>query len=232
MNIIAVIPARAGSKRLPGKNIKKLGGKPLIAWSIQVALNSKCFERVIVSTEDSQIASIAKQFGAEVPRLRSKNNATDEAKAEDVALEVLENIYKDTGKNPEAISWLQPTSPFRTIKSIQNAVALYKETRMSVISVSPAKTHPYWCKTISDEGNLEPYIESTPHICRKQDLPLAYELNGSIYLASAKTLIESQSFYSIPSKAIIIDNEEESLDIDTQVDWLVAESIIKKGKNK
>ena len=113
MKIIAVIPARAGSKRLPGKNIKQLGPWPLLAWSIRSALASKAFDRVIVSTEDSKIAEIAREYGADVPHLRSPHLATDKARAEDVLIETLDWAQQGESPLPDGVMLLQPTSPFR-----------------------------------------------------------------------------------------------------------------------
>ncbi len=230
MKIIAVIPARAGSKRLPGKNIKKLGPWPLLAWSIKIALASKAFDRVIVSTEDASIADVARDHGAEIPRMRSTHLATDEASAEDVLVEVLDWVQQDGASFPDGVMLLQPTSPFRGSDSILKSIALFKEYGESVVSVSPTKIHPFWCKTVSPDGELLPFIEDAPHIRRTQDLPPAYQVNGLIYLVKPETLINGKTLYSEHTRALIVDNLFETVDIDTPLDWIIAESILKNHK--
>jgi len=232
MKIIAVIPARAGSKRLPGKNIKKLGPWPLLAWSIKGALIIKAFDRVIVSTEDPAIAETAKDHGAEIPHLRSAHLATDQAHVEDVLVEVLDWVKQDEGSLPDGVMLLQPTSPFRRKQSILKSITLFKEHGESVVSVSPTKIHPYWCKTVSPDGELLPFTEDTPDIRRTQDLPPVYQLNGMIYLAKSDTLIQGKTLYSDHTRALIADDPFETVDIDTQLDWLTAETIWKNQKDQ
>lgn len=232
MKISAVIPARAGSNRLPGKNIKKLGPWPLLAWSIKGALNSQAFDRVIVSTEDPAIAETAKDHGAEVRRLRSAHLATDEARIEDVLIEVLDWIKQDGDPFPDGVMLLQPTSPFRRKESILKSISLFKEHGESVVSVSPTKMHPYWCKTVSLDGELLPFRESAPDIRRTQDLPPVYQINGMIYLAKPETLTKGKTLYSEHTRALIIDEPFETVDIDTPLDWLIAETIWKDQKDR
>lgn len=231
MKIIAVIPARAGSKRVPGKNTKKLGPWPLLAWSIRIALASKALERVIVSTEDASIADVARDHGADVPHLRSPHLATDKARAEDVLIEALDWIKQD-GASSDGVMLLQPTSPFRRKDSIHKAIILFKEHGESVVSVSPSKIHPFWCKTVSPEGELIPFTKDAPDIRRTQDLPPVYQINGLIYLAKPETLIEGETLYSKHTRALIVDNPLETVDIDTPLDWLIAETIWNDQKDK
>jgi len=231
---MAIIPARAGSKRLPGKNLKPLGGVPLIAWSIRVALAAGCFSRVIVSTDDRTIEAVAKQFGAEVPWLRPPALATDKAAMIDVVLEILEKLERDQTSLPDRIMLLQPTSPFRSIESIHRAAALFQEAKEeSVVSVNMASTHPYWCRSVDDNGELKPFLPDVDAPVYAQALPPVYELNGLIYLASVQTLQTDKSFYSPHTRALIIQDEEEGIDIDTELDWRVANAILDKrlGKN-
>jgi CMP-N,N'-diacetyllegionaminic acid synthase len=160
-------------------------------------------------------------MGAEVPFLRSKKYATDEANIVDAVIEVLE-FYEREGVFFQAVLLLQPTSPFRTKESIREAVSLYKNSQFeSVVSVNRARTHPYWCKKI-EHGVLVPFNQSYDGVkLRSQDLPEVYELNGSIYLASVSTLKATKSFYSLNTQALVV-SEDESLDIDTPYDWLQA----------
>jgi CMP-N,N'-diacetyllegionaminic acid synthase len=218
--ILGIIPARGGSKRIERKNEKLLAGKPLLAWSIEAAQDLE-FVKVMVSTDDGIIAKIATGLGAEVPFLRSKKYASDEANIVDAVIEVLE-FYEREGLFFQAVLLLQPTSPFRTKESIREAVSLHKNSQFeSVVSVNRARTHPYWCKKI-EHGVLVPFNQSYDGVkLRSQDLPEVYELNGSIYLASVSTLKATKSFYSLNTQALVV-SEHESLDIDTPYDWLQA----------
>lgn len=230
MNIIAVIPARAGSKRIPKKNIKDLKGKPLLVWSIETA-QKVSFSHIVVSTDTPQVAEIARNSGAEVPFLRASKNATDESNVISAVEEVI-NFYKSKGEPVDAVMLLQPTSPFRTHETVKKAIEIFKTFGGdSVVSVSAARTHPYWCKQIND-GILYPFDSSYDIELRSQDLPEVYQLNGAIYLASIETLQTRRSFYSQNTRALLIDSVEESLDIDTPFDWLVAETIANRRSNK
>lgn len=227
MNIIAIIPARAGSKRLPGKNTKTLGDKPLLAHTIQAALDASCFEHLIVSTEDAEIAEVAKYYGAEVPWLRSTQFATDDSPVIDSVTEVLQKLIVNKKSNVDAVMLLQPTSPFRSTVSILRAVELFERVQPeSVVSVSPASTHPFWCKMIDAQGVIKPFCSEQEMPARFQDLPPVYQLNGLIYLSNVRNLYQQKSFYSPNTQALIIDDPKESVDIDTTFDWLVAETIM------
>ena len=233
MEIIAVIPARAGSKRIPGKNLKLLGEKPLVAWSIEVALASKSFERVLVSTEDSKIAEVAKSYSAEVPWLRPADLATDEATSEDVVIDLLGRINNEKGKLPKALMLLQPTSPFRSANSIHRAIDLFENNGgESVVSVSLSATSPYLCKILNGKGEMKPFIPDQPDIQRTQDMPPVYQLDGLIYLSSIQNLLNEKSFYSKHTRGLIIDDPHESIDIDTPLDWLMAQAVLAQREAK
>jgi len=222
INILTIIPARSGSKRIPGKNSKILSGLPLIAWSIKSALNG-LLENVVVSTDSQEIADISLKYGAKVPFMRSYEFATDEASIVDVVIEMIE-FYQKSEQAFDAVLLLQPTSPFRTIETIRSAINQF-DAKESVISISPARSHPYWCKRI-ENGELFSFNDMQDlSLERSQDLPNAYELNGSIYLSSIDNIIKNKSFYSDNTRALIISSEEEALDIDTPFDWFIAEAI-------
>ena len=227
--ILAIIPARSGSKRIPHKNIKMLGDKPLMAWSIETAIKSKKFYNVIVSSDDKEIAAIGREYGAEVPFLRNPEFASDTATVIDAVVEVVEH-YERNGIKFDAVMLLQPTSPFRSVKSIDQAIEVYLSSAgESVVSVGPALVHPYWCKKVVN-GILEPFVNTPDDIIstRSQDLPEAYQLTGSIYLSSVINLKKNQSFYSQSTHALIVESEQESIDIDTPFDWELAELIAGK----
>lgn len=230
MNIVAIIPARAGSKRVPGKNTKQMAGQPLIAHTIKTAIDAQCFSRVLVSTDDAEIAEIAERYGAEVPALRSAAMATDEALVVDAVLELLDVIAKEEACMPDAVMLLQPTSPLRKVQSIHRAIELFLSVSPeSVVSVSQAMTHPYWCKLIDDNGVIKPFVVGQEVPKQSQDLPPVYQLNGLIYLTHIDTLRLLRSFFSENTQGLVIADPEEVIDIDTPMDWLVAETIFKKN---
>lgn len=227
MKILALIPARGGSKRLPGKNIKLLGGIPLIAWTIRAALESKCCVDVLVSTDDQEIADVAILYGAIVPWLRPSELATDTAGSVDVALHALD-AYEQAYGTVDGLMLLQPTCPFRQSKTIRQAVQVFlKNNRSTVVSVMPVDTHPAWCFHEND-GFLVPVLGWNEVFHRSQDLSPVFALNGGIYLIYPATLRKERQLISINSVPIIMHNRNESIDIDSQCDWEFAESVMKE----
>ncbi|UZD97167.1 acylneuraminate cytidylyltransferase family protein [Pseudomonas corrugata] len=218
MRILAIVPARGGSKRLPGKNVKVLGGRPLIAWTLQAALDSGVIHKTLVSTDDPGIAEIAQSHGGEVPGLRPAHLATDSANSVDVVLHVLTEFESRHG-TVDGIMLLQPTSPFRTAESIRQAVTLFQQDiSRPVVSVSPASAHPAWCFRF-DHGSMVPFLGWEPLTNRSQDLEPAFTLSGSIYLISPQLLRQQQRFLCPGMVPLVISDRIESLDIDTQDDW-------------
>lgn len=222
MRILALITARGGSKRLPGKNIRVLGGKPLIVWSIDVARGIPEICDILVSTDDPEIASIAQCAGALVPWLRPAELATDTASSVDVALHALEYYEREHGPI-DGLLLLQPTSPFRSHASMQAGIALFVDhPGCSVVGVSPAITHPLWCFRLNGQ-KLQPFVEGGGLHLRSQDLPPAYAVNGMFYLAPSDVLRKSHSFYGSDVLPLILESPEECFDIDTEQDWQRAE---------
>lgn len=227
--LIAVIPARGGTKRLPGKNIRPLGGRPLIAWTIDAARASGCFDRILVSTDDSEIAATARTYGAEVPWMRSPELASDTAVVADAVIELLARLTEAGEAAPEGIALLQPTSPFRSVNTIRRGCELYTHAGgESVVSVSRAGDHPYWMHRIEADGSLKPFLELPPELAttRSQDLPPVYVLNGLLYIAHPHTIQSTRGFYSEATRALPVDDPAESVDIDTPFDWAVAEAFL------
>lgn len=222
MKILAIVPARGGSKRVPGKNIKLLGGRPLITWTLQCAWDSQVLEAVTVSTDDPETAEIATQAGAWVPGLRPAELATDTASSVDVVLHALD-CYEAKHGAVDGVMLLQPTSPFRSPDSIRRAVSLFKANpACPVLSVCAAVSHPAWCFRVED-NSLEPFLGWDSFGTRSQDLQPAYVLNGSIYLV-ATSMLRSQRGLILPGAVpLVMDGGVESLDIDTFEDWLEAE---------
>nr|WP_255680244.1 acylneuraminate cytidylyltransferase family protein [Azonexus sp. R2A61] len=221
-----MVPARGGSKRLPGKNVRLLGGKPLIAWTLDTAHRSDCLVDVVVSTDDPAIAAAAASFGATVPGLRPHFLATDEAGSADVAIHALD-VWESAQGAVDGVMLLQPTSPFRSIETIQRAVATFGDQGFHpLVGVSPAESHPAWCFSVAEQGSLQPFLAMGNTFARSQELPAAYAVNGAMYLISPKDLRRERSFLPAGAKALIMDNPAETLDIDTAWDWMIAEAIV------
>jgi len=220
--ILGLIPARGGSKGLPGKNIRPLGGSPLVAHTIHCALRSGCFDRVLVSTDDRAIAEVARQCGAEAPWLRPQELAADDSPVIEAVLHALEWLERDDEYVPEAVALLQPTSPFRSVQTIRRGVELFRASGDSVVSVSVSPVHPYWCKRIDSAGFLGPFICGVEVPRSRQELPPAYVLNGVLYVARTSTLRRCRSFYGDRAHALVV-SDQEGLDIDTPMDWDIAE---------
>ncbi len=230
MKILAVIPARGGSKRLPGKNIKTLGGKPLIAWSIDAARASGCCVDVLVSTDDPAIAEVAKAHGASVPWLRPAELASDTAGSVDVLLHAVD-WYQAHRAPLDAVLLLQPTSPFRSSDAIARAVDLFKahQGQRPVVSVSPASTHPAWTFRVGSEG-MSPFLGWGDLGKRSQDLEPAWMLNGSIYLMAPDQLRQVKSFLTPNTLPFQMQQPQEALDIDTASDFELCEWLLLDGQ--
>lgn len=228
MNILAIIPARGGSKGLPKKNVKILGNKPLIAWSIESALESKQISKTIVSSDNDEIIAISKQYGAEIPFKRPEKLATDSATTKDVLLHTIE-FYKTQNINFDYIVLLQPTSPFRKKGAIDLAIKKAIETNVDmVVSVKETSSNPYYVLFEEDDkGFLTKSKEGT--FTRRQDCPIVYEFNGSIYVIKVNSLLKYNSMSFKKSIKFKMDKFH-SIDIDTQLDFDFANFLIKSNK--
>lgn len=224
--MLAIIPARSGSKGLPDKNIREMCGKPLLAYSIEAALKADIFDTVMVSTDSERYAEIAKAFGAEVPFLRSEETASDKASTRDCIIEVLDK-YKTLGKSFDKIMILQPTSPLRTYENIIHSNELYIEKcAKTVISVCKMEHSPLWCNVLPDDLSMEGFI-SKENDKRRQSLDTYYRINGAIYLHDVKYYRSHEYFYDKNCIAYIMDSKR-SIDIDTEWDFINAEMLLKK----
>jgi len=228
MNILAIIPARGGSKGLPKKNIKILGNKPLIAWSIASALESKLISNVIVSSDNDEIIAISKQYGAEIPFKRPENLATDSATTKDVLLHAIE-FYKTQNINFDFIVLLQPTSPFRKKGDIDLAIKKAIETNVDmVVSVKKTSSNPYYVLfEENDKGFLEKSKDA--NFTRRQDCPVVYEYNGSIYIIKVNSLLNDNSM-SFKKTIKFVMSKTHSVDIDNQLDFDFANFLIKSNR--
>jgi len=225
VRILALVPARGGSKRLPGKNLRVLAGKPLIAWSIQVAkgINEVC--DILVSTDCTAIADVARGVGALVPWLRPESLANDEATSVDVCRHAVD-WYESTRGPLDGLLLLQPTSPLRRRATVLRGIEMFR-TRgyRPVIGVSLARSHPLWCFRLEGE-TMRPFIDENGLKLRSQDLPPAYEINGALYVVAPGHLRKHRSFYSTDMVPLIMDAAGEDIDIDTERDWRLAEATL------
>ncbi|MAJ44736.1 MAG: acylneuraminate cytidylyltransferase [Candidatus Marinimicrobia bacterium] len=219
---LTIIPARGGSKRIKNKNTKKLLGKSLINWTIESALKSKYVNRVIVSTDNKKISNEAKRSGIEVPFLRPPKLSTDKAKSIDLVLHAIKNI-----PGYEWILLLQPTSPLRTSKDIDNIFKLcFKKKALSVVSVCSVNQHPYKMFTINKNLYLKSLIKKKNKDEVRQNLPKTYITNGALYLVNISWLKKRKKFIDFDTIGYEMPPEK-SVDIDTLNDWYLAENILK-----
>lgn len=219
--VLALIPARGGSKGIPGKNIVDVAGKPLIAWTIEAASACPRIDSIVISTDDPAIAAEAARFGCAAPFMRPAELASDEASTIDVVLHVLDRL-----PGFEILVLLQPTSPLRTAADIDACLDMLTRAP-AVVSVRPAEDHPYLTYMVNGTGVLQPYV--TPlagQSLRRQDLPGAWCLNGAVYAASVTWLKEHKSFFSGETLAYPMPADR-SIDIDTPADLRAAEELLR-----
>lgn len=225
MKNLAVITARSGSKGLKDKNIKLLDGKPLLAYSIEAAQQSEKFDCIHVSTDSENYAGIARAYGADVPFLRDAALATDTAGTWDVLRAVVRQ-YQKMGQAFDTVTLLQPTSPLRDAADIQNAFMIFKEKHAdSVVSVCEVEHSPQLCNTLGKDGAMQGFIDPG-QVGRRQDMRTFYRLNGAIYIQTTDLLMEYGDLYGAKAYACVM-SQEHSIDIDTALDFLIAETIKK-----
>lgn len=223
---IAIIPARGGSKRLPGKNIKLLGGKPLIAWTIEAAIKSNIFDHIFVSTDSEEIASVSRDYGAKVPFLRPAELASDTATTNDVVTHLVNWYETQTSNKISTIAILQPTSPLRNAIHINEAFAEMKaKDAKAVISVCELEHPIQFCNQLGVDGAMDGFIE-LGDMKRTQDLDSTYRLNGAIYIFDNTYVGRMNDLYSEGTFAYIMDSKS-SIDIDTKDDFDLAEHLIR-----
>lgn len=225
--VLGLVLARGGSKGIPRKNVQPAGGKPLIAWTVQAALQSGALARVIVSTDDEEIAAVARQWGAEVPFQRPAELAQDDTGSIDTTIHAVEFMAERFGYRPEYVMLLQPTSPLRTAEDIKAAIQIARDRQAdAVVSVSAAHQHPFWTKTVSEDGTLRDFLPPERPYTRRQDLPPVYFIDGAIYLVRRDVLLERQTFYTDRTYAYIM-AAEHTLDVDTPWDLHVADLVLR-----
>jgi CMP-N,N'-diacetyllegionaminic acid synthase len=223
MSVLAIIPARGGSKGLPGKNIIDFCGRPLIAWTIEAAKNSRYVDRLILSTDDPGIAEVCRQHDCEVPYMRPQNLATDSASSLEVVIHAIQNL-----PDYDIILLLQPTSPLRTSTHIDEALAVFVDKKAeNCISVTRVSENPHWMFKLDEGLRLRKFVEARSLVQRRQDLEPLYIPNGAIYIIKSELVEKSQSLILDNAVAYEMDSET-SVDIDTEIDLQVAK-ILKRG---
>lgn len=229
LKVLGLIPARGGSKTIPRKNVIMLNGVPLIAYSIRAALQSYFVNRVIVSTEDNEIAELSRLFGAEAPFLRPLALAQDDIPSIQVVRHALDYLKENEHYYPDVIVLLQPTSPLRKPSDIDEAVQKLIQTGCdSVVSISQVAQHPYWMYVL-DGDKIKRFIETDVIPLRRQDLPPVYFLNGAVYATRPAVIYHHGSLLGKDTRAILMP-QERAVDIDEPVDLALAELLLRGAR--
>lgn len=224
--VLAIIPARRGSKRLPGKNIMNLAGKPLISWTIESAKKSTYIDKVVVSTDCAEIDCIAQKYKSSMPLLRPEYLSGDNT----TTVDVVKYVLSEESTEFDIIILLQPTSPLRTYVHIDEACALYSSKCASgIISVCLSEHSPIWTNTIGEDMDISNFIPDKYKNIRSQELPNYYRLNGAIYISSKDDLIAESSFMLKSNIYAYEMDSISSVDIDEEKDFYMADYIMKKN---
>ncbi|MGJ8672982.1 cytidylyltransferase domain-containing protein [Rubritalea sp.] len=228
MNVLVVIPARGGSKGIPRKNVKYLAGKPLITWTIELALGVRVFSRVIVSTDDDEIADVSRMCGASVPFMRPAGLASCNASGEDVMEHALKQSQECYSEVYDWVMLLQPTSPLRDQKDISSVIDVAKQGGVdTVVSVREVSEPPQWMKFMRPDGTLEDFMKQPKCGPTRQSLELPYIVNGAIYMVRSELLMDGRGMYGGVTKGVEMP-QERSIDIDTLLEFRIAEMLIKE----
>ena len=235
-SVLGIIPARGGSKGVPRKNIRPLCGRPLITYTVEAALKTNSLDRVIVSTDDEEIADIARENGAEVPFLRPREYATDRASCILLIHHALNRVSENEQYIPDAIAFLPPTSPLRTAEQIDDTVGLlWKSGLDSAVTICPVQNHPYYIYSLDKDNKLTELVKAKNKALCRQELPVYYTHSQSViasltsYIKRCTTLDLEFNLCSVAGLQI---DCESALDIDTLTDFLVAEAIMNQGLTK
>ncbi len=228
--VLAVIPARGGSKSIPGKNIKLLNGKPLIAYAIEAGLACKGIDRLIVSSDDQDILAIARQYGAETPFVRPSELAQDKTPDRPVFQHALNFLAKEDNYHPDLVLNLRPTTPFRSTEDIENVIQKWMDSNAdSVRTVTKVEGvhHPYWMFNLDKQGWASPAVpgKTIEEYYQRQLLPPMYRLNGVVDGMLAEVVLHHKYYYG-DKMALVEVPEERAHDIDTKEDFSFAEYLI------
>jgi CMP-N-acetylneuraminic acid synthetase len=224
VKLLGLIPARGGSKGIPRKNIKLIAGKPLVAWTIEAAQRASVFDAVVVSTDDPEIAEVARRHGADVPFMRPAELARDETPGVEPVLHALQMLPAF-----DAVLLLQPTSPLRSAADITGCLNLAQQLQAPcVVSVCAPDQHPGWMYRLDDRQRLRPLLDG-PAVTRRQDHQPVFAANGALYFARTDWLRQRRTFITDDTAAYVMPAER-SVDLDTPLDWKFAEMLLKEGQ--
>lgn len=219
--VLAIIPARGGSKGIPRKNVCLVAGKPLIAWTIKAAQQSKYIDRLILSSDDTEIIHVAREWGCEVPFVRPSHLARDDTPGMEPVFHALEHC-----PGFDMVVVLQPTSPCRSSQDIDACLKMLSDRQaQAVVSVTESPCHPAWTYRVESDASMHPYLVTDA--TRRQDLPPAFCLNGAVYAAACHSLIETRSFIADKTLAYLMPRER-SVDIDDALDLMMAETLLER----
>lgn len=228
MKALFVIPARGGSKGIPHKNIKLLGGKPLIGYSVDVARQFADDADICVSTDDEEIASVVRGMGLEVPFMRPAELATDKSGTYEVLLHALD-FYKSKGVEYDVLVLLQPTSPFRKAEDVKAALDMYSPDIDMVVTVKEASSNPYYNCYEKDENGFLAISKGDGKFTRRQDAPKVWEYNGAVYVINVASL-RKMTLGEFRRRRMSVMDSVRSVDLDTEIDWLIAEKLLESGR--
>jgi CMP-N,N'-diacetyllegionaminic acid synthase len=219
--ILAVIPARGGSKGVPRKNVRELNGKPLIAWTIQEARQSQYIDRLILSSDDDEIIQVAQEWGCEVPFKRPKELASDQTPGISPVLHAVQQC-----PDHDYVVLLQPTSPLRSVSDIDGCIQkCIAQGAPACVSVAESQHSPYWMYTLDSLNHMNPLIGNHAPVLRRQDSPSIYMLNGAVYVARTDWLIEHKTFVGQDTLGYPM-TLERSIDIDSEIDLVIADYLL------
>jgi len=222
---LAVIPARGGSKRLPRKNLLECGGKPLVAWSIEAARESRYIDITLLSSDDKEILAVGEQYGIET--LERPHSLADDTSS---TFDAVAHAIVQCSKEYEYIVLLQPTSPLRTATHIDAAIEqLHRSGADAIVSVCEMEHSPLWSNTLPDDGSMENFLDESVRHSRSQDLPTYYRLNGAIYICKITRLLEEKSFMIRKNIVAYIMDRRSSVDIDEALDFEFAGLLLQAG---
>lgn len=225
---VGLIPARGGSKRLPHKNLLPLAGRPLLAWTVEAARTARHLDRVVLSTDDDELAAIGREYGADVPFARPAELASDTAATVDVVLHALRTLQAQ-GEHYDYVVILQPTSPLRTAQDIDGALELAQEKQAdAVIGVCETDHPPEWSNTLPDDLSMAGFFRPGIRGTRSQDLPKSYRLNGAVYVYRCDRLLAEGSLVMDDNSYAYVMPRERSVDIDSAIDFEIAQLFLQR----
>jgi CMP-N,N'-diacetyllegionaminic acid synthase len=228
---LAIIPARAGSKRLPRKNSLNLNGKPLIAWSIEAGLKSKYIDEVMVTTDDDEIIEIAKIFKANVPFKRPNVLASDHATRSEVIRHTIEFYEQELNKKFDYVVFLQPTSPLRNAKHIDESIEyMFVKKCDAIVSVCEVDHPIHWSGVLPEDKSMSKFLDNAAVQSRSQDLEKYYRLNGAIYICNVQKFLEEDCVFLKENIFAFEMSQEKSVDIDTALDFKVSKILMQEVK--